>query len=46
MKHVFLINPRAGNRDRTDRLRRLADHLAAAHGLEVECLLTDRPGAA
>ena len=46
MKHVFLINPRAGNRDRTDRLRRLAGHLAAAHGLEVECLLTDRPGAA
>ena len=46
MKHVFLINPRAGSRDQTDRLRRLADQLAAAHGLDCQCLLTDRPGAA
>lgn len=46
MKHVFLINPRAGKRDRTARFRRLADRLAAAHGLEVSCLLTDRSGGA
>ena len=46
MKHVFLINPRAGKRDRTARLRALADRLAAAHGLDVACLVTDRPGGA
>ena len=46
MKHVFLINPRAGKRDQTVRLRSLADRLAAAHGLDCQCLLTDRPGGA
>ena len=46
MKHIFLINPRAGRRDQTARFRSLADRLAAAHGLEVSCLLTDRPGGA
>ncbi len=46
MKHVFLINPRAGKGDQTARLRALAERLAAAHGLEVSCLLTGRPGAA
>ena len=46
MRHVFLINPRAGKRDQTARLRGLADRLAAAHGLEVSCLLTDCPGGA
>ena len=46
MHHVFLINPRAGKRDQTARLRGLADRLAAAHGLEVSCLLTDRLGGA
>ena len=45
MKHVFLINPRAGQRDQTARLRGLADRLAA-HGLKVSCLLTDRLGGA
>ena len=43
MKHVFLINPRAGKGDQTARLRALAERLAAAHGLEVSCLLTGRP---
>ena len=46
MKHVFLINPRAGKGDRAARLQAMAKRLAAAHGLEVSCLLTDRPGAA
>ena len=46
MRHVFLINPRAGKWDQTARLRSLADRLAAAHGLEVSCLLTDCPGGA
>ena len=45
MKHVLLINPRAGKRDQTARLRGLADRLAA-HGLKVSCLLTDRLGGA
>ena len=45
MKHVFLINPRAGKRDQTARLRGLADRLAA-HGLKVSWLLTDRLGGA
>ena len=46
MKHVFLINPRAGKGDRAARLQAMAKRLAAAHGLEVSCLLTGRPGAA
>ena len=46
MKHVFLINPRAGKGDRAARLQAMAKRLAAAHGLEVSCLLTDCPGAA
>ena len=46
MRHVFLINPRAGKRDRTARIRALADRLAASHGLDCQCLLTDRPGGA
>ena len=46
MRHIFLINPRAGKRDRTDRLCALADRLSAAHGLDVACLVTDRPGGA
>ena len=46
MKHVFLINPRAGKGDRAARLQAMPKRLAAAHGLEVSCLLTDRPGAA
>ena len=46
MKHVFLINPRARKGDRAARLQAMAERLAAAHGLEVSCLLTDRPGAA
>ena len=46
MKHVFLINPRAGKGDRAARLQAMANRLAAAHGLEVSCLLTDRLGGA
>ena len=41
MRHVFLINPRAGKRDRTARIRALADRLAASHGLDCQCLLTE-----
>ena len=44
MKHVFIINPTAGKRDRTAQLMSMAKSLAARHGLELECILTKRPG--
>ena len=46
MKHIFIINPRAGKKDQTSRIYELADHLREAHGLECACMLTDRPGGA
>ncbi len=46
MKHVFIINPRAGKRDRTARIYDMADRLRRDHGLVCECMLTDRPGGA
>lgn len=44
MKHVFIINPTAGKRDRTAQLMGMAKGLAARHGLNVDCILTKRPG--
>ena len=46
MRHIFIINPAAGNRDQTTRIYAMADRLRTAHGLECQCLLTDRPGGA
>ena len=46
MRHVFIINPRAGKRDQTARIYELADRLRALHGLDCACMLTDRPGGA
>lgn len=46
MRHVFIINPRAGKKDQTARIYAMADRLRAAHGLECACMLTDRPGGA
>lgn len=46
MRHVFIINPRAGKKDQTSRIYEMADHLRDAHGLECACMLTDRPGGA
>lgn len=46
MRHVFIINPRAGKKDQTARIYEMADRLRAAHGLECACMLTDRPGGA
>lgn len=46
MRHVFIINPRAGKRDQTARIYEMADRLREAHGLECACMLTDRPGGA
>lgn len=44
MKHVFVINPTAGKRDSTAMLMGMAKNLETRHGLEVECVLTKRPG--
>ena len=46
MRHVFIINPRAGKRDQTARIYEMANHLRSAHGLDCTCMLTDRPGGA
>ena len=44
MKHVFIINPTAGKRDATVEVMGMAKALQARHGLEVERILTKRPG--
>ena len=44
MKHVFIINPTAGKNDCTAELMSMAKGLAAGHGLDVDCILTKRPG--
>ena len=44
MKHVFIINPTAGSRDCTARMMEMAKGLAARHNLDVDCILTQRPG--
>lgn len=46
MRHVFIINPKAGKRDQTARIYEMADRLRAVHGLDCTCMLTDRPGGA
>ena len=46
MRHVWIINPHAGKRDQTARMYAMADALRRRHGLECQCLLTDRPGGA
>ena len=46
MKYIFIINPKAGNKDMTAAIYDMADRLRDHHGLEVTCMLTDRPGGA
>ena len=46
MKHVFIINPKAGKRDQTTCILAMAEQLRRLHGLECTCMLTDRPGGA
>ena len=46
MRHIFIINPHAGKKDQTGRIYAMADHLRQTHGLDCQCLLTDRPGGA
>lgn len=44
MKHVFIINPRAGKTDSRQRIYDMADVLREKHGLDVQCILTRRQG--
>ena len=46
MKHVFIINPKAGKRDQTARIYGMADRLRDVHSLDCTCMLTARPGGA
>lgn len=44
MRHIFIINPTAGKRDRTTQVLAMADGLRKNHALDCACLLTQRPG--
>lgn len=44
MKHIFIINPAAGDRNCTAEVMEKAKALGERHGLAVECILTKRPG--
>lgn len=44
MKHIFIINPTAGKRNCTTELMEMAKGLETRHGLDVDCILTKRPG--
>jgi diacylglycerol kinase (ATP) len=46
MRHIFIINPKAGKQNQTGRIYAMADRLRQDHGLDCACLLTDRPGGA
>jgi len=44
LKHIFIINPAAGKRNCTTELYAAADQLRDKHGLDCQCMLTQRPG--
>ena len=44
MRHIFIINPTAGKKNCTTELMQMAKKLEAAHGVDVECILTKSPG--
>ena len=46
MKHVFIVNPKAGKSDQRARIYEMADALRDRHGLNCTVMLTDRPGGA
>ena len=46
MKHVFIVNPKAGKKDQRARIYEMADALRDRHGLDCAVMLTDRPGGA
>ena len=46
MRHIFIMNPKAGKRDQTGSIYTMAEALREKHGLRVDCFLTERPGGA
>ena len=46
MRHVFLVNPAAGQQDQTARFTAMADSLHRRHSLNCTLLRTDGPGSA
>ncbi len=44
MKHVFIINPKAGKGNGVSRIYAMAEKLRREHGLTVECMLTQSAG--
>ena len=44
MKHLFIINPAAGNRDRTEQHRRMIREICEARGLEYRIAVSQAPG--
>ncbi len=45
MKHIFIINPKAGGRKgNTSRILAMAEDLRQRHGLDCTCMLTQSPG--
>ena len=46
MRHIFIINPKAGKRDQTARFLAMAEGLRNRHGLDCSCMLTEKPGGA
>ena len=44
MKHLFIINPAAGNRDRTDYYREIIDKTCSSRGLDYEIAVSAAPG--
>ncbi|MEG1918060.1 MAG: YegS/Rv2252/BmrU family lipid kinase [Oscillospiraceae bacterium] len=46
MKHIFIVNPKAGKRNQTTRVLEMAEKLRQSHGLDCTCMLTQSPGSA
>ena len=44
MKHVFIINPKAGKGDGVSRIYDMAERLRVKHGLDCTCMLTQSVG--
>lgn len=44
MKHLFIINPAAGSRDRTAEYKKTIDAVCQKHGLDYRIAVSDAPG--
>lgn len=44
IKHIFIINPKAGKRNKTSQILEMADALRKNHALECTCMITQSPG--